>query len=235
MRLIRSVILIGGVAGTVSAQATTRPTTAVAGTVVRTAGADLVIDSLDLVLSPNPFGSAEVDANGVKVKGLIMMVARVTNRGTERWAAPRGKIGFTLSAGREEDTPARRGASGGVSTVPGQTSTLGRTIMAPFGPFNGNAPIPGSLAPGESRVISLVVRNRADRAFVIFERDKYYTLTATLRTQGDVNEANDRSRRVRRFDAARDRLVRQWEPLVVLSLPRGGTVEVVAPPRPPRP
>ena len=232
MRLSHTAIILACAAASVSAQATTRPTTAVAGTVVRAAGADLVIDSLDLVLLPNPLGSAVVDGNGVKVKGLII-VARVTNRGTERWAAPRGMIGFVLSAGRDEDTPARRSGSGGVSTVPGPTSTVARTIMAPFGPFNGNAPIPGSLAPGESRVISFVIRNRADRAFVIFERDKYYTLTATLRGQGDANEANDRSRRVGRFDAGRDRLVAHWEPMVVLGRPRGGTVEVAAPPRRP--
>ena len=160
------------------------------------------------------------------------MVARVTNRGTERWAAPRGAIGFALSAGRDEDSPERRVAAGGVSTVPGQTSTLARTIMAPFGPFGGDAPIPGSLAPGESRVISFLIRNRADRAFVIFERDKYYTLTSTLRTQGDANEANNRSRRVGRFDAGRGRLVAHWDPLVVSSPPRGGTVQVAPPPRP---
>ena len=229
MRLIRSVILLAGVAASVSAQATTRPTTAVAGTVVRTAGADLVIDSLDLALMPNPLGSAGVDGNGVRVKGLIM-VARVTNRGTARWAAPRGMIGFVLSAGREEDTPARRGNAGGVSTAPAPTSVLGRAVMAPFGPFTGNAPIPGSLAPGESRVISFAVKNRADGTLLVFERDKYYTITATLRTRGDVNDANDRSRHVGRFDAGRGRLVTQWEPLVVLNLPQGGTVQVA--PRP---
>lgn len=221
--------MLASVAASVSAQATTRPTTAQAGTVVRTAGADLVIDSLDLVLLPNPLGSVGVEGAGVKVKGLVM-VARVTNRGTERWAAPRGMIGFTLSAGRDEDTPARRS---GVSTVPGgQSSAIGRAAMAPFGPFNGNTPIPGSMAPGESRVITFLVKNRADRMFVIFERDKYYTLMATLRTQGDANEANNRSRRVGRFDAGRGGLVAQWERLAVLNLPRGGSVQVAPPPRP---
>lgn len=232
MRLIRSILLLAGVAGTLSAQATTRPRTAVAGTVAsRTAGADLVIDSLDLVLSRTSGASATVNGNGVQVKGLVL-VARVTNRGTERWAS-RGAIGFSLKAGREEDRGEGRRAAGGVSTVPGQPSSgLGATVMAPFGPVNGEATIPGSLAPGESRVITLVVRNRADRAFVIFERDKYYTLEATIRTRGDVNEANDRSKRVGRFDAARERLVARWESLVVLDLPRGGSVQVTAPPRP---
>lgn len=232
MRLIRSVIVLAGVAASVGAQATTRPTTAQAGTVARTAGADLVIDSLDLVLLPKPLGSVGLEGEGVRVKGLVM-VARVTNRGTERWAAPGGRIGFVLSAGRDEDTPARRGPAGGVSTVPGQPSAVGRTVMAPFGPFNGNAPIPGSLAPGESRVITFIVKNRAERSFVIFEHDKYYTLTATLRGQGDMNPANDRSRRVGQFDAGREALVSHWETLSVLSVPRGGTVEVVAPPRRP--
>ncbi len=47
MRLIRSILLLAGVAGTLSAQATTRPRTATAGTVAtRTAGADLVIGSV---------------------------------------------------------------------------------------------------------------------------------------------------------------------------------------------
>lgn len=45
MRRMRTVILLSGFAVTLGAQATTRPRTAVAGTVVR--GADLVIDSLD--------------------------------------------------------------------------------------------------------------------------------------------------------------------------------------------
>ena len=79
LRLIRSVIMLAGAAVSVSAQATTRPTTAQAGTVVRTDGADLVIDRLDLVLLPNPLGSAVVEREGVKVRGLIM-VAHVTNR-----------------------------------------------------------------------------------------------------------------------------------------------------------
>lgn len=232
MRLIRSVIVLAGVAASAGAQATTRPTTAQAGTVARSAGADLVIDSLDLVLLPKPLGSAGLEGEGVKVRGLVM-VARVTNRGTERWAAPRGMIGFVLSAGRDEDTPDRRGRAGGVSTVPGQPSALGRAVMAPFGPFNGNTPIPGSLAPGESRVITFLVKNRSERAFVIFERDKYYTLTATLRGEGDMNPANDRSRRVGRFDVGPEALVTHWEPLAVLSVPRGGTVEVAAPPRRP--
>lgn len=95
MRRIRTVILLSGLAATVGAQATTRPRTAVAGAAVRTAGADLVIDSLDLVLSRG--ASAMANANGVQVKGLVF-VARVTNRGTERWAS-RGAIGFSLKAG----------------------------------------------------------------------------------------------------------------------------------------
>ena len=187
-----------------------------------------------VVLLPRPLGSIGLEGEGVKVRGLVM-VARVTNRGTERWAAPRGTIRFVLSAGRDEDTPAGRRAADGVSVVPGgpPSSGLARAIMAPFGPFNGNVPIPGSLAPGESRVITFIVKNRSDRSFVIFERDKYYTLMATLGGQGDTNPANDRSRRVGRFNIGGEALVRNWEPLAVLSVPRGGTVEVVAPPRRP--
>ena len=87
MPFVRSGIMPAGVATMVGAQATTRPTTAVAGTAARNAGADLVIDSLDPVLTPNPLCSEVVDGSGVKVKGLNLVV-RVTNRGTERWAAP---------------------------------------------------------------------------------------------------------------------------------------------------
>ena len=226
MQLIRSVVLLSCVAGSASAQIATRPTTAPAGT-VRTAGADLVIDSLDVRMAAGFFADVDAVKNSVQINGLVL-VARVTNRGTERWAA-RGAVGFTLKAGREEDAGERRRTRGGVSVVPGQKSGLGAAIMAPFGPFRAEAPVPGSMAPGESRVITILLKNRNDNAFVIFERDKYYTLTASLRTRGDVNEANNRSQRVGRFDASRDRLITRWEPLTYQSA--GGTVEVNAPPR----
>ena len=230
MWFIRSVVLLACVAGSASAQATTRPTTAVAGTVVRTPGADLVIDSLDVRMAPGFLADVDATKNSVQINGLVL-VARVTNRGTERWAAPRGAIGFRLRAGREEDAGESRRTRGGVSVVPGQTSGLAAAAMAPFGPFRAEAPVPGSLAPGESRVITIVLKNRNDNAFVIFERDKYYTLTATLRTRGDVNEANNTSQRVGRFDASRDRLITRWEPLEVLAKPAGGTVRVNPLPR----
>lgn len=229
MQLIRSVVLLACVAGSASAQITTRPTTAPAGTVLA-AGADLVIDSLDVRMAAGFLADVDAVKNSVQINGLVL-VARVTNRGTERWAA-RGTVGFTLRAGREEDAGERRRTRGGVSEVPGQTSGLAANVMAPFGPFRtAEAPVPGSLAPGESRVIAIVLKNRNDNAFVIFERDKYYTLTASLRTRGDVNEANNRSQRVGRFDASRDRLITRWEPLIYRSAPAGGTVEVNAPPR----
>ena len=232
MWFIRSVVLLACVAGSASAQATTRPSTAVAGTVVRTPGADLVIDSLDVRMATGSQAEFDGSKNFVQIDGLVL-VARVTNRGTERWAAPRGRVGFNLLAGREEDAGERRPTRGGVSTVPAQTSgsAIMRDITAAFGPFRAEAPVPGSLAPGESRVITIVLKNRRDNAVVIFERDKYYTLTASLRTRGDVNEANNRSQRVGRFDASRDRLITRWEPLEVLAKPAGGTVRVNPPPR----
>lgn len=229
MRRIRTAVLLSAFAATLGAQATTRPRTEVAGTVVR-AGADLVIDSLLLVMSPLPGSSASVSANGVHVKGL-MMQARVTNRGTERWAASNASVGFSLRAGRAEDEGERGRATGGVSTVPGQASGVGRAVMAPFGPFRGDATIPGSLAPGESRMVGVVVRNRNETALLIFERDKYYTLEATIRSRGDVNAANNRSLRVGRFDASGGRFVAHWEALVTPTTPAGG-VRVNAPPRP---
>ena len=233
MHYLRSVVLLVCAVGSANAQATTRPTTEVAGTVVRTPGADLVIDSLDVRMATGIMADVDATRNSVQINGLVL-VARVTNRGTERWAAPRGAIGFALKAGREEDEAAGARPRGGVSTVPGQTSGLARAITAPFGPFRAEAPVPGSLAPGESRVITVVLKNRNENAFVIFERDKYYTLIATLRTRGDVNGANNRSERVGRFDASRDRLITRWEPLKVVP-PSGGTVQVNAPPRPPQP
>jgi hypothetical protein len=231
MRLIRTVVLLSGLSVTLGAQATTRPTTAVAGTVVRPAGADLVIDNLDLKHTPGVGAAVKVEANALRVTGLVM-VARITNRGTERWAASNASVGFSLKAGRAEDAGEGRRAAGGVSTAPAQTSgALGRSVMAPFGPFRAEARIPGSLAPGESREVTVLLKNRAENLLVIFERDKYYTLEATLRTRGDVNPANNRSLRVGRFDMASSRFQAQWEALVTPTA-AGGTVRVNAPPRP---
>ncbi len=59
--------------------------------------------------------------------------------------------------------------------------------------------------------------------------DKFYTLLTTIRATGDVNERNNTSSRVVRFNVNASReFVATWEPLVT----SGGTVRVNAPPRP---
>jgi len=233
MPLTRSLILLALVASSALTQITARPSTVVAGTVVRPAGPDLVIDILDAALMPLPGVAAgigiTVEGTSVKLLGLVIS-ARVTNVGTERWAA-QGAVALTLKLGVEGDAVRQ-----GVSVVPPQNSIIGAAVArgaAALGPFNATGPIPGSLAPGESRTLSLLVHNSARNTSVIFERDKYYTLDATLTSNHDVNPSNNRSLRVGRFNADHGRLVTQWEPL---SHPRPvtgtGTVQVNAPPRP---
>ncbi len=230
MSSLRSALFLILSAGTLSAQAAApiRPTTAQAGAVL-VAGSDLVVDSIDLSM-PRALGSGvEAEGNQINARGLFV-VARVTNRGRERWAS-RGEVGFSLSAGREEDAAGRTRRRGGVSEVPGSPGIFG-TVMAPFGPFSARATISGSIAPGESKMITAMVGNRNDQSRLIFERDKYYTVISTIRASGDVDESNNRSVRVGRIDAnRRGTLLVNWEPIAYRST-SGGTVQVNAPPRP---
>jgi hypothetical protein len=225
MPLTRSFVLLAVITASAGAQLTTRPTTAVAGTVERPAGPDLVIDNLDVMLSGLARDVAVV-GNAVKVPGVLIQ-AHVTNVGTERWAS-QGAVAFTLRIGIEGDAVRQ-----GVSVVPAATSVLGRAVAAaaPFGPFRAQTQVPGSLAPGESRWISVGVGTVAGGTPVLFERDKYYTVDATLTTNRDVNVGNNRSLRVGRFNVGSGRLLTQWEPLTNRS-GAAGTVQVNAPPRP---
>jgi hypothetical protein len=230
MSVIHRTLLLIACSGTLHAQAaTTRPTTAPAGAALA-AGSDLVIDSIDFEVPVGPGFSVTAKKNAVRVNGLFV-IARVTNRGGERWAA-RGSVGFKLSAGREEDEIAatRRAARGGVSVEP-DSSAVVRGLLAPFGPFSAETTIPGSLGPGESRVIKVMLGNRNDRSELIFERDKYYTVITTIRARGDMDQSNSRSARVGRVDAMDRSLLLRWEPLA-LRPSSGGSVQVNRPPSP---
>ncbi len=202
------------------------------------AGADLVIDAMDLVIPRLPLGGvetkllgrvapslprSEVEGERVTIEGLQVRV-RVTNRGGERWAQ-RGEVGFLLTAGAPDDAARAPGGGVGVSVV-----AEGPLFSAPFGPFRARATIPGSLAPGESRVITATMTTTNDRSRMFFERDKYYTVIASIRARGQSDETNDRSQRVGRFVIDHSGgLVVTWEPLEILAQ-SAGTVQVNAPP-----
>ena len=236
MSVIRSTLLLIVCSGTLQAQAaTTRPTTAPAGAAL-TAGSDLVIDSIGLEVPVGLGVSVTAENNTVRVNGL-QVIARVTNRGGERWAA-RGSVGFRLSAGREEDEieTTRRAARGGVSVVPGSKAAENELVApfvpsSPLGPFSAETTIPGSLGPGESRMIKVMLRTRDNGIRIIFERDKYFTVNATIRARGDTDESNNRSARVGRVDAANGSLLQRWEPLAFRPN-SGGSVQVNRPPSP---
>jgi hypothetical protein len=228
MKLLRSALLLSVSAGSLMAQAaTTRPTTVQAGMVL-VAGTDLVVDSIGLEALPF-LGRVSGEPNEVHVQWLTV-TARVTNRGRERWAS-RGEVGFNIFAGKEADGPTgRREPAQGVKVVPAAPG-VARQILAPFGPFRAQASIPGSLASGQSRIITARVNNSNRESSTIFERDKYYTVISTIRATGDVDDSNNRSVRVGRVDTNhRGRLVR-WDPIAYRPT-SDGTVRVNAPPRP---
>jgi len=230
MSSLRSALFLLVSAGSLRAQASApiRPTTAQAGALL-VPGADLVVDSIGLTILPFPGAGASADGERVSANG-VYVVARVTNRGRERWAS-RGQVGFSLSAGREEEAAGRTPRRGGASVVEGSRSIISG-VMAPFGPFSAQTTIPGSLAPGESKMIQAMVGNRNDQSRLIFERDKYYTVISTIRATGDMDESNNRSTRIGRFDAGRrGTLLVNWEPIEYRAISRG-TVQVNAPPRP---
>jgi hypothetical protein len=227
MSLTRAIVLLGLLTASAHAQITTRPTSVVAGTVVRRAGPDLVIDNVDAILLPGLGSNISVAGTTVRVTGLLI-TARVTNVGTERWASE-GSVALTLRFGLEGD-PIRQGAS----VVPATNAMLGgaqAAAAAAFGPFRAVAPVPGSIGPGEFALVFLAVGDRSGHTTVIFQRDKYYTLDATVTAGRDANIENNRSLRVGRFNADHGRLVTQWEPISYRSS-AAGTVQVNAPPRP---
>jgi hypothetical protein len=73
--------------------------------------------------------------------------------------------------------------------------------------------------------------NRNDRSELIFERDKHYTVLATIRARGDMDQSNGRSARVGRVDAADRSLLLRWEPLAFRPN-SSGSVQVNRPPSP---
>jgi len=102
MMLLRSAMLLSLSAGALVAQgATTRPTLVQAG-IVLVAGTDLVVDSIGLQ-ALEFLSSVSANKNHVTVRGMLI-TARVTNRGRERWAS-RGELGFNIFAGKEADGP----------------------------------------------------------------------------------------------------------------------------------
>ncbi len=227
MQSTRTLLLIATMAGALGAQTTTIMRPVLSTGTLRVAGTDLVVDSIDLVI-PRMLGTGAVAEDGrVTTEGLKVRV-RVTNRGSERWAE-RGEVGVTLTAGKVGDeVRPRRAGDGGVS-VAKETNDISRVMVAPFGPFRARGSILGSLAPGESRMITATMTTSVDGSRMFFERDKYYTVIATIRAGGQSNAANDRSQRVGRIDAFHRGLIVRWEPLEILTA-TAGTVEVAAPP-----
>ncbi len=203
--------------------ATTRPTTAQAGTVLA-AGADLVVDSIGLSTAA---ATAEKDLLYV---GSLRVTVCVTNRGSARWAA-QGTLVFKMFRGREEDAPTGRTVPRGRVTVVPKPDGSGRQFSAPFGPFTAWANIPGSLGPGESRILTAVMVNPDRQLNLKLVRDKYYTVISTIRASGDVDDSNNRSARVGRIDANDRGLLVQWDPIAFRPT-SDGTVRVNAPPRP---
>lgn len=227
MPLARAIVLLGLFAVSAHAQIITRPTSVPVGTIVRPTGPDLVIDNVDASLLPGLGSGISVEGTAVKVSA-VLITARVTNVGTDRWASE-GSVALTLRLGLEGDAVRQ-----GVSVVPAANSVVGglvATAAAAFGPFHAVASVPGSLGPGESRVINMVARTNTGSTAVRFQRDKYYTLDATITSGRDANVGNNRSLRVGRFNADHGRLVTQWEPISYRS-GAAGTVQVNAPPRP---
>ncbi len=228
MMLLRSAMLLSVSAAALVAQAaTTRPTTAQAGMVL-VAGTDLVVDSIGLQ-ALEFLSSVSANKNHVTVRGMLI-TARVTNRGRERWAS-RGELSFNIFAGKEADGPTgRREPTAGVSVVPGAPG-IASAILAPFGPFRAQASIPGSLGPGESRIVMARVFNANRQSHTVFERDKFYTVISTIRAAGETDESNNRSVRVGRVDVNHRGLLVRWDPIALRS-GSDGTVRVNAPPRP---
>ena len=228
MIFLRSASILVLSACALQAQMTTRPTTAQPGTVV-IVGADLIVTALNMT-APNLLGGgASEDGDRVSADG-VFATANITNRGNRRWGA-RGSVGFTLAEGREADEApsGRREPSVGVSTVPGSPGIL-RGVMAPFGPYRAEVSIPGSLGPGESRVVRVMLTTRTGSSRMILARDKYYTLTGTIRAAADLNESNNRATQVGRITAAGATLNVRWDPIAYRAASEG-TVRVNAPPR----
>lgn len=80
-------------------------------------------------------------------------------------------------------------------------------------------------------MIKVMLRTRDNGIRIIFERDKYFTVNATIRARGDTDESNNRSARVGRVDAANGSLLQRWEPLAFRPN-SGGSVQVNRPPSP---
>jgi len=225
MSALRSVFVLLLSAGTLDAQAGApiRPTAVPAGSVL-VAGSDLIVDSMDFtsLVSGVQDGSRWINFSGMYV------TARVTNRGDDRWAS-RGMVSFRLQEGRGDAAAGpmtRRAPSGGVSVTPKDKD---RPAIVGL-PYNARTEIPGSLEPGESKMISALIRNRNQETRLFFERDKYFTLVSMISSRGDVNDSNNESVRLGRIGTSSGgRFLVQWEPI---EYRKPGVIRVNPLPRP---
>jgi hypothetical protein len=161
----------------------------------------------------------------------------VRNAGTTRWASE-GRVGAVVLLGRPEELDATpRGTTGraGADRVRADREPrLHQLARAPSGPFRGEFRLPGSLAPGERREVSVPLGylsggRLVDRTLVMAV-DKYYTARVDLDVAGDDVPTNNGADLIFRIDRRGNAL----EPVVrsrSTSAAERGTIEIVAPKR----
>jgi hypothetical protein len=159
----------------------------------------------------------------------------VRNAGTARWASE-GRLAARVLPGRPQDLDAAerrpRGSAGADRTIMDREAALTRLGRAPLGPFRGEVPLSGSLAPGERREVSipityLALGRRIDHT-LLFAFDKYYTARVDLDVRGDDEPTNNGADLVFRVDRRGHAL----EPLLQARRTHPeerGTVEIAAP------
>lgn len=194
---------------------------------------DLVIDAIEWV-ARDPGSPQRGAVTSVVVQTAHLRVT-VRNAGTERWASS-GWVDAEVRLGTPDEFDGRRSDATkrvGVRPATGPKTALDAQFDSMRAPYFGRASIPGSLAPGERRVVEFrlasALRARDASAPLLIEVDKFYTARVNLQVSGDDQPKNNGADLTFRVNARGLMIVGPMFKPRETDIAKRGTVEVVAP------
>ncbi len=154
----------------------------------------------------------------------------IRNAGNARWGSE-GRVVAQVKMGTPEELDTRPSEATkrvGIQVVNDDAKPFGHIVATP--PFGGHRTIPFSLAPGESRTITVPIRGTRDQDKLAMSVDKFYTARVEIQAKGEDHPKNNGADFVFRIDYAGQALEPSLRPRSTDPAARG-TVEIAAPPR----
>lgn len=171
----------------------------------------------------------EQDPPSTRVVQAPSLEVTIRNAGNARWGSE-GRVVAHVKMGTPEELDTRPSEATkrvGIQVV-NDVKPFGHLVAIP--PFGGQRPIPFSLAPGESRTITVPIRGTREQDKLAMSIDKFYTARVEIQAKGEDHPKNNGADFVFRIDYAGQALEPSLRPRSTDPAARG-TVEIGAPPR----